>query len=122
MREMILAWIFLAGLWGTSESRAATVNCQQLGSELKQMRMAQRELMKSFVAKNISMAETLDRLASDSIAPKQNLHLMLSNSADSFRRHQSREESLVKRFDSKTLALIEDVESCLKRRTSGTAN
>jgi hypothetical protein len=122
MREILLAWIFLAGLWGSDRAYSATssvLKCSGLVSELNEMKKAQTKLLQSMVNKNDSMAETLDVFSKDVEKTEARLSSKrLSLSAAAFRAHKIREMDLIRRFDLQTQKLMTQLMPCLTRPMS----
>jgi hypothetical protein len=125
MREVLLAWIFIAGLWGNSQARAATgttaatgAECKPLKLQLTEMHKAQMHLLNSLVSKNDAMADTLKSFAKDleKKAPRTESSdfLRLNQSAVAFRAHKIRELDLVQRFEKQSQSLLTQVARCLE--------
>ena len=92
-----------------------TVTCQQVRQQLQGMQEAQAALLKSFVSKNLAMAETLDehakRLKKSDKRSKQ--VKSLRDSADSFREHHQREAKLIARFEQASREVLQLAAKCI---------
>ncbi len=136
MREVLVLGILIAGLWG-NEGQAAvpdrlqateptqtalaslkSSDCRGLAKELRSFQNAQSSLMRGFVQKNETLAETLDLYSTQFQKRKGMLkkgdYASLSQSADAFRSHGVRESNLVGRFETSANALIDQVVQCLE--------
>lgn len=125
------AWLALAigaVCWGAVHAEGATkkmakqtpvVDCSEILENLRAMKKAQSALMSTLVKKNDSMAETLDlyaqRFSKNQGAVTQTEISGLRKSAQSFRKHGTREQGIVRRFEAISLQLMARLESCLAR-------
>lgn len=133
MREVLLLGVLIAGLWGTEgytstrppeteaavRGRVSATDCRALAQELRSFRKAQTSLIRGFVQKNETLAETLDLYSSQfqrrkGGALKKQDFASLRQSADAFRAHGQREANLVGRFETSADALLDQVAQCLE--------
>lgn len=126
VREILVLGILIAGLWGneghamlkdTSTPTKAS-DCRALVKELRAYQGAQNSLMKGFVQKNETLAETLDLYSAQFQKRKGILKkgdfASLDQSAEAFRAHGAREKNLVGRFETSSSALLDQVVQCLE--------
>lgn len=106
---------------GTKKSAKQTtvIDCSEIVENLRAMRKAQSALMSTLVKKNESMAETLD-LYAQRFSKNQGLVTKteiggLRKSAQSFRKHGSREQGIVRRFEAISAQLMTRLEACLQQ-------
>lgn len=94
-------------------------SCDELRSEIKNLRNAQSYLMKSLVQKNDTLAETLEIFAKDVLGQKsrnaKNDSRKLKQTAASFRSHSIREQGLVDRFEALAQDLYSRIDECLPK-------
>ncbi len=84
-------------------------DCMQALEKFTQMQKAQDQLFKSFLDKNISMSQELERLAESNSLKLQKRSL--NKSANVFRMHGSREKAVVQRFQVATDQLKNDIQA-----------
>lgn len=91
--------------------------CEDLRSEIENLRRAQAHLMRTLVQKNDTLAETLDIFAQDIVGQKKSNKKTevkkLKQTANSFRSHSVREQNLVNRFEALAENLYGRVNDCL---------
>lgn len=94
-------------------------SCDELRSEIKNLRNAQSYLMKSLVQKNDTLAETLEIFAKDVLGQKsrnsKSDSKKLKQAATSFRSHSIREQGLVDRFEALAQDLYARIDECLPK-------
>ncbi len=116
--SLILFLVVMGFLGGIAQAGT----CKDLGSDLAAMQSAQKELLKSFVNKNDSMASSLDAFAFE-FSKKEEEKMRISavdiaalrKSAEAFRNHKQREASLVNRFEKASQEVVAKVQSCLSQ-------
>lgn len=124
MREILVLGILIAGLWGNEGQASVPLvapkasDCRALVKELRAFQNAQSSLMRGFVQKNETLAETLDLYSAQFQKRKGTLkkgdYASLTQSADAFRAHGQREANLVGRFETSSGALLDQVAQCLE--------
>lgn len=129
MREVLVLGILIAGLWGSDEARASVDagtakpgECRGLVKEIRSFQSAQSVLMRGFVDKNDTLAETLDLYSTQFQKRRGQLkkgdYLSLKQSAEAFRSHAQREGKLVGRFETSSNDLLNQVVQCLENQNS----
>lgn len=100
-------------------------SCEDLKGEIKNLRQAQSYLMKSFVQKNDTLAETLEIFAKDVLGQKaknaKSDSKKLKQAASSFRSHSLREQGLVDRFEALAQDLYSRIEECLPKNETASS-
>jgi len=103
--------------------------CSDLILELQAMQAAQSSLLKTFVSKNETMAESFDQVAAELKERKQKKESIknkdiaaLSKSAEAFRGHGEREAKLVQRFEKASQDLVKQFEVCLTPAVKSASN
>lgn len=128
MREVFAIGILIAGLWGSEDVSAATnarlqanagsPQCQTLVKDIKSFQKAQSILMRTFVQKNETLAETLDLYSVKFQSQKGHLqradYASLRKSGEAFRSHGIREIRLVQKFEDSSSSLLSQVIACLE--------
>ena len=92
-------------------------NCVDLTRQLSEMQKAQTILLESMVHKNDSLANVLDRYAGDFEASELRLAKTdiesMQKSANAFRQHKQREQTLIQKFNRQSQLLITKANDCL---------
>lgn len=122
---LVVAFHLLAMSLAKAEDRFQNRSCTELKKDLKDMQQAQHQLFSSFEQKSESLAVTLDQHAQNLIkAQGKNGKLKktdfqgLTRSADALRKHQTKENDLISRFEKATALLLDQVQSCLEKNSS----
>jgi hypothetical protein len=92
-------------------------DCNKLIIQLQMMTSAQKSLLDSMLRKNEMLASTLDLYADDFQNRGQKIKrgdlASLRNSANAFRKHEIREQSLINKFEAQASKLIAKTNQCL---------
>lgn len=98
----------------------AAPKCEDLIEDLKAMRTAQSQLLKSYSKKNEAFTVVLDQNAKKlekTLGTRRGIQKtdlkMLQASARAYRNHQAREDALIDRFEKASATLLEQVQYCL---------
>ena len=96
-------------------------DCGRIVKQLELMNLAQKDLLNSMVKKNELLADTLDHFADDFESHGRKINrgdlISLRNSAQAFRRHETREVNLVQKFEFQAEQLIKKTNYCLDEST-----
>ncbi|MFN7825301.1 MAG: hypothetical protein ACK5P6_08065 [Pseudobdellovibrionaceae bacterium] len=129
MIKMLMVWSLTILSFPALANEPVLRTCSDLVLELHAMQAAQSSLLKSFVSKNETMAESFDQVATELKVRKQKKESIknrdiaaLSKSAEAFRGHGEREAKLVQRFEKASQDLVRQVEICLTPAVKSASN
>ncbi|MFN7454468.1 MAG: hypothetical protein ACK5RO_07390 [Pseudobdellovibrionaceae bacterium] len=129
MIKMLMVWSLTILSFPALANEPVPRTCSDLVLELHAMQAAQSSLLKSFVSKNETMAESFDQVATELKVRKQKKESIknrdiaaLSKSAEAFRGHGDREAKLVQRFEKASQDLVRQVEICLTPAVKSASN
>ena len=118
--------VILLGLVVGLSYQADAVNCGEITLQLAEMQKAQALLLQTMVKKNENLAEVLDRYASEFEDSERKLTRSdiqsMHGSANAFRNHEAREQTLVDKFNRQSRDLITKANACLASSNERTGN
>ncbi len=114
--------VVMAILFRSPSGYASTekIDCAKAAEDLRGMQEAQKQILTSLSKQNQSLAETLDQHA-DVLDKKMNRNgkvkktdiQVIHRSAQSFRSYGEKEQSLVRKYEKASDALLSKVQACL---------